>query len=153
MNLQSPKERELTEQIDFLEAERENVRKQKTITCPSCKKRTQLRNAIVIDKYHYVRPYSCSGGDYWATSNEYIFYCTKCDSGYRAYTGSWDTISYDSEEIKPEALKETRVQLYLLIKEYHRYFGETLDSYDDGGLTIDQLREKNKKAKEQRDLY
>jgi len=152
MNLQSPKERELTEKIEFLQAERESVRSQKTITCPSCTKRTQLRNAVIIREHHYIRPYSCSGGDYWTFSDEYKFYCKKCDSFHRVYTGSFDKEWMDDKKFKPEALKETRVQLYLLIKEYISYFGEVLDNYDDN-LTIDQLREKNRIAKEQRESY
>jgi hypothetical protein len=151
INLQSPKERELNEKINFLQTERELVRAQKTITCPSCKKRTQLRKATVIREHHYIRPYSCSGGDYW-TFSEYNFYCNKCDSFNRAYTGSFDKEWQDDKKFKPEALKETRVQLYLLIKEYISYFGEVLDNYDDN-LTITQLRKKNKERKEQRDLY
>jgi len=150
MNLQSPKERELSEKIEFLQAEREAVRSQKTITCPSCKKRTQLRNATVIREHHYIRPYSCSGGDYW-TFSEYKFYCEKCDSFHRAYIGSWDKEWHDDKKLKPEALKEKRVQLYLLIKEYISYFGEVLNNYDDN-LTIVQLREKNKERNDRRGL-
>jgi hypothetical protein len=144
MRLQTPKEIQIEKQITELENELQVLRSNKMIQCPKCKKKTRLNKATVIDKYHYVRPSGCSGGDYHTFSNEYYLYCEKCDTFNRVYIGGWDRVSWNSDEFKPEALKDPRVQLYLFIKEHHRYFGEKLKDYDEGG-TITEIRERNKK--------
>jgi hypothetical protein len=156
MNLQSPKERELSESIKFLEAERDEVRRKKTIKCEHCEKRTQIGKATIISENSYVRPYSCSGGDYWQF-REYLFVCLKCCKTNRAYVGTWDRIKWSDGDklsnISPESLKDPRVKLYFIINEYKRYFGEHLQSYDDLSGSLDDLRKKNEERKERRELY
>ena len=156
MNLESPKEKFITEKIELLEAERDSVRSKRTIQCEHCEKRTQIGKATIISDHHYVKPYSCSGGDYW-NFNEYLYFWQKCCKPNRAYIGSWNKIKYDGGDklsnITPESLTDPRVKMYLIIKEYNRYFGEHLQSYDDLGGSLDDLRKKNEERKERKNEY
>jgi len=90
MKLKTSRERRIGEEIAVLEQERDDLRARKTVKCLKCERRTQLSKAILIRKHHYIRPYSCSGGDYWEFSNEYQVLCTKCGNITRAYIRSFD---------------------------------------------------------------
>lgn len=145
----TPKEKLIKKQIQELEEKLTQCRDRRTIMCPSCEKRTPVNQATIVRRYHYVRPYSCTGGDYWTFSNEYLFYCSKCDSFHRAYVGSYDR-KWDTDEIKSESLKLDRVKMFLFIEEYQHHFSEMLEDYGDGG-TIDEIREHNKKRQDRFD--
>jgi len=152
MKVETPKEKEINKTIQSLKQERETIRSRKTISCPQCNKRTALKNATIIIDYWYQQPYGCTEGDNWLF-NEYQYFCSCCQEKTRAYIGTFDLVNWNKSELKPEALKLPRVQLFDFIKHHLQYFGETLMSYDDGDLSIEQLREKNKKFSEQYDVY
>ena len=153
MILETNKEKQIQQQINDLYEELEETKGRRQVTCPNCKKRTPVNQATIIIPHYYVAPYSCTGGAYWDRMNEYQFYCEKCDSFHRAYTGSFDK-DWVTKEYKPSALKDPRVQLYLFIKKYESYFGEKLKVYGDrDNGTITHIREVNKKRKEREDLY
>lgn len=139
-------EQKLKQQINKIEQRIETIRSRKMITCPECKKRTAISKATIVEDYWYVRPSGCMGGDYWKF-NEYWYCCSKCGKTSRAYITTWD-IDRETKEIKTAVLKEPRIVLFNFIKEHLEHFGEVLKSYDDGNLTLDQLREKNKERKE-----
>lgn len=51
----------------------------KFFTCRNskCKKKFSTKRAVFIQKYWYIRPYSCTGGDYWALDERNII-CPEC---------------------------------------------------------------------------
>ncbi len=148
---ETKRERELKQQIAKLQGELTTHRKNKSIKCPCCGKRTQIKNATILTCYHYISPHGCMGGDYWRFSHEYTYYCAKCDSFTRAYIGSFDQIdygdNYKESNMTPEALELERVQMYYLIDKNSHLFGEQLDDYDYKG-TIADIRKANKKREE-----
>lgn len=131
----------MQEQIESFQEQRGLVRSKRTICCPACKRHTAVEKATIISDHYYVPPRGCVDGAYW-TFSEYRFYCAKCNSFHRAYTGSFDK-DYMTEEFTSEALTKFRLQLYLFIKKHFDYFGERLRDYDKGG-TITELRERQK---------
>lgn len=145
------RERELKKQIAELQTQLVEHRENKSIKCPCCDKRTKIKKATVITCYHYIEPHGCMGGDYWLFSHEYMFYCAKCDSFNRAYIGSFDQIdygdNYKESNMRPEALKLERVQMYYLIDKNSHLFGESLVDYNYKG-TIEDFRKANKKREE-----
>lgn len=145
------REKELKKQIIELHDQLHKHRENKSIKCPSCGRRTKIKNATMITCYHYIKPSGCMDGDYWVFSHEYMYYCAKCDSFNRAYIGSFDQIDYGKDysesNMRPEALKLERVQLYYLIDQHSHLFGESLSDYDYKG-TIEDFREANRKHDE-----
>ncbi len=138
------REKEIIEEIKLLNAEQEKIKGNKTLLCPHCKKRTQIKKLTVVDSHHYVRPYSCTGGDYWSFSNEYYVICPKCDSANRTYTGSYES-NKPFDEIAPD--DKDRITRHYFIKNYHSYFGEHLDIYESGSINsidLDELRSEKK---------
>lgn len=134
---------EIDGQIAALRERREQILRSRSIKCPKCERRTLLKNATVIRTFSYVPPYGCTGGAYWAADGEYQYYCSKCDQFNRAYVFEWD-----KERVPDRKYDIDRIALYEFIKTHYSYFGERLDNYDKGG-TIDDIREKDKKRKQQ----
>ncbi len=148
----SKREREIAIELKDLKNEQEQIRNNKTLCCPHCEKRTQIKKLTIVDAHHYIRPYSCTGGDYWTFSDEYYVICPKCDSAIRTYLGSWD-YSTPYEEKKKE--EQDRIKRYHFLHKFHQFFGERLNMYKDGGITsidLDKLRDE-KKAAEERNRY
>lgn len=147
--LETPKEKKIKAQISELKQQLIECQQRRTITCPHCNKKTPLADATVITLNSYVPPRGCTEGDYY-TFSEYLYYCNKCDGYERAYVGSFDK-DWDTKEIHPEKLKLPRVCLFLFIEKFHHYFGEKLELYGEEerrSLTIDDIREINKKRKQ-----
>lgn len=136
------REKEIIASIEALKLEREKIKSNKTLACPHCNKRTQLKKLTVVNAYHYIRPYSCTGGDYWTFSNEYYVVCSKCDSAVRTYKGSFDFGSGFADLSDDDKKRLTR---YFFIAEYHKYFGEHLKMYEKSGTSIDLDKLRNEK--------
>ena len=151
IRLETKRERRIDEEIAVLEQERTDLLSRKTIKCPKCEKGTQLSKAILINKYHYVSPHGCTGGDYH-TFNEYQYLCMKCEKITRAYVGSWDRIDYREGDklanMTEESLKDPKVQMYFFISKHKNYFGETLSDYGYNYTTLDELRAHDKKRED-----
>lgn len=49
----------------------------KTICCGRCLRRYKVASLRLEDHHYYVRPYSCTEGDYWIHS-EYAYTCRGC---------------------------------------------------------------------------
>lgn len=148
----SKREKEINLEIDSLYKEREEIKSRKTFKCTECGKRTQLKKLTVVKAHYYIRPYSCTGGDYWAFSNEYYVICPKCDVAVRAYTGTYDESSAFAEK---SIADQKRIRLYYFIDEYYKYFGERLNMYEKSGINsidLDKLRAE-KKETEKKDWY
>ena len=122
------REQQIEKEIDALKEELELVRSRKTLAC-ACGKRSQLSKWILISDYHYIRPYGCTGGDYWDFSDEYHLICPKCDGLGRVYKASY------------EADDSVMNTLYKFIHNHAKYFGEQLKSYGEG-YDIKKLRTK-----------
>jgi hypothetical protein len=72
-------------EIAALKNKRHSLRGKQLWKCTLCQRGTQLRNLhLVIIKY-YVRPYGCTGGDYWTAGErpEYMIECVKCGEAIR----------------------------------------------------------------------
>jgi len=147
-NTKSKREKEIANIIDELYDERESIKQNKTLVCTHCEKRTQIKKLTIVSAYHYIRPYSCSGGDYWTFSNEYYVICPKCDSAVRSHMGSYDKsqlfdiLSDDDQE---------RIKRYIFLSHYYKYFGEHLKMYENNGIAsidLDKLRAEKKKKEE-----
>ncbi len=145
------REKEICADMEQLTIEREKIKTNKTWLCPHCNKRTQIKKLTIIDAYHYIRPYSCTGGDYWSFSNEYYVVCIKCDSAVRSYIGTYDfsTPYFDMSEED-----QTRITGYYFLDDYHYFFGEHLKLYETSGTSIDldKLRKEKKDRKERNEL-
>lgn len=49
--------------------------------CGECKLEHRFKDLIVYQTQHYVRPYSCNGGDYWLINEDELFWqCTDCNT-------------------------------------------------------------------------
>ncbi len=145
------REKDIAADIEMLTIESEKIKSNKTWLCPHCNKRTQIKKLTIVDAYHYIRPYSCTGGDYWTFSNEYYVVCTKCDSAVRSFTGSYD---FSSPFTAMPAEDQTRIYGYYFLETYHRYFGERLKMYEQSGSSIDldKLRKEKKEREERNQL-
>lgn len=49
------------------------------VVCRKCEMGSKLKETVYIQTHWYVRPYSCTGGDYW-NSGEGQFLCPKCNT-------------------------------------------------------------------------
>jgi len=127
-------------EIQALSEEREQIRSRKTIKC-ECGKRTPLKKLIAIREYYYVSPHGCTGGDYWDLSNEYTWYCSKCEKWHRVYKSSFDSIQFPDAKNLP-----LRATNYEFLHSHIQYVGEVLDRYGKhDGDTLTEIREANAK--------
>lgn len=144
----------IEERLADLEQERKDLLREKAlwaevdeVRCPLCEKHTPIDEAIIIEKWFYIEPYSCMAGDYWDSSGEYLYHCAQCNQRSRAYTSSYDYEGYGkvtaNSRIKTTALDETRVQLYFLIKANKHRFGERLISHNEHDRTLKEIRQRN----------
>lgn len=67
----------LEKELDKLRELKKEKDARKMVTCGRCKKKSQIRKVTYIQTYWYVKPYSCTGGDYWCMG-EGQFICPKC---------------------------------------------------------------------------
>lgn len=77
----------LQREIQTLEAKLKDQRSRKYWCCAKCKRRTQIRHLKIEVVLFYVRPFSCTGGDYWTEGKQPDFYvkCPKCKAEVREY--------------------------------------------------------------------
>lgn len=148
------REDQIKKDIDELYKEREIIRSRKTLKCGSCGKRSQISKWIVIDNFYYVRPYSCSGGDYWSHMDDYNLVCPKCEAVGRTYLESWIAgCKKENKELSQHFLyndtTDSDLALFTFVREHHKYFGEHLQSHDEGKDVI-KLRAIKKKTEENR---
>lgn len=97
--------KELSAEQDTLHDQLDEIKARKTLKCQKCGKRTQVKKLTLIQTHWYVRPYGCTGGDYW-NEGEKQFDCPKCGFRNRDY--------FDKK-----------------IKKLARYFKKTVDECDD----------------------
>ena len=73
--------------LDKLDSDRSETLKQKLqaiqrslVICIKCRKKSRLGSWAFIQGRHYIRPYSCNGGDYWVYSKTEVceIICPKC---------------------------------------------------------------------------
>lgn len=62
-----------------LENEKRDIIKRKIIKCPRCGKQHIIGKTELIQEHYYIRPYSCTAGDYWVDA-EIGFTCDKCNN-------------------------------------------------------------------------
>lgn len=55
------------------------------VQCGHCGSQHEIRDLEFIQTHYYVRPYSCSGGDYWNEDDEGISECLYCGGRMRFY--------------------------------------------------------------------
>jgi hypothetical protein len=68
---------ELERELDALRTKEGKKKSRRYVTCGGCDRRSQIGKIVYLQTHYYVRPYSCSGGDYWTPSNG-EFICPKC---------------------------------------------------------------------------
>ena len=146
------REDQIKKEIADLQDEREKLRANKQLMCDGCGKRSQIKKWIVIRNYHYIRPYSCSGGDYWTDSEDYNLVCPKCGSTGRVYMPSW--VAHQRRESKPieehflcSDRELSLISTFEFVHSHIKYFGERLSSYDDGN-DVEVLRAIKKKKED-----
>ena len=72
-------EKEIQKQISKLEKQLVTVYRNTKIKCDHCKKFSKVKDIVFIENYFYIRPYSCTGGDYWTFNDkESDLLCPKC---------------------------------------------------------------------------
>lgn len=135
------REQQIETEIQNLVAEREAIRSRRTWKCPHCEKRTQLAKLTIIQDHYYVRPYSCSGGDYWTSSKEVFIPCPKCETVVRIC---------DTFVQVPYVMTTDDKEMYDYVTDHRTYFNERLDYYGESTPTYDQIdsiREDNNKRR------
>jgi ribosomal protein L37AE/L43A len=84
-------------EIKALKQKRHSLRGKQIWKCPLCEKGTQIgRLDLVVIKF-YVRPYSCTGGDYWTEGDkpEYKVHCPKCNRNIREINSNGRGVGFD----------------------------------------------------------
>lgn len=76
----SKREREIAEEVRRLNDEKDEICRRKMWHCYACGRKTQVSKITIIQDHWYVRPSSCSEGDYWNTSDEVFVPCPKCNT-------------------------------------------------------------------------
>ena len=97
------------EHLHFLESQLSTAKGEEFYTCPSCDKRTKVKNVLLLREHSYVEPYGCSAGDYWIPS-QYLLMCFKCDSVLRFYVN--DDEYYYTEFVKDHMSQFKAVEDY-----------------------------------------
>ena len=140
IQIKSKREKEIDVEIERLKQEQEDIKSRKSIQCirKECTKRTKISKIIAVSEHHYIRPYSCSGGDYWEFSNEYQWICPKCNHWIRVHKRRMD---YND---KPTDWTGTG-DLFEFMSAHRSHFAEWLDNYDYKDL--DEIRKNNKKER------
>lgn len=66
--------------VDRANATLNSLKSQQIIKCPNCGADNELRELDAVVWEFYVRPYSCSGGDYWTEGDipDFNINCPKC---------------------------------------------------------------------------
>lgn len=67
-----------------LNAQLDEAMRRKRIACSACGARAVVSSLTYTQTHWYVRPYSCTGGDYWK-EGEGQFDCPKCGHRNRLY--------------------------------------------------------------------
>ena len=128
MLVQTKQEKELQQQIDDIREHIEDIKRNRTITCKGCSKRTPIRNLVLIKPMWYVEPHGCTGGDYWNESDEFKWFCPKCNEWCRELGGKYVSIEQNTR--------------YQFIVQHKAHFGEFYRQYRE--KTIEELRAKDK---------
>lgn len=108
----------ITEHLSAVCALREELdhrARRKRLRCGFCGKSHQVSKLTLIQTHYYVRPYSCTGGDYW-NMGEKQYECPSCGERMR-------------DPGDNEYLAKYR-QLDKRIGELARFFGETVKEYE-----------------------
>lgn len=123
LNDMTKKIKQLEQQIAALTTQLNEEKRKQFIVCGGCSKRIKLKDLKVLEVYHYVSPYSCSGGDYWKFSEEYISECPHCGSEGRAYPWRYSGEMPEEYHQRDALYKFLRENLQF-IKEVKRFYRE-----------------------------
>lgn len=77
IQVQTPAEKKLHEQINELHKQISDIKSRRTIQCPECKKRSPISSLIVIDHMSY------DGWD-WEFDDNMSWFCPKCGTQHQA---------------------------------------------------------------------
>lgn len=80
---------------DRLREKRKELDAQRTLPCEACDDAHQIQDTTLVQKYFYIRPHGCTGGDYWKRG-ELQFICPEEHVRNRLlfFTGEESTAEY-----------------------------------------------------------
>lgn len=114
----------LEKKLEEAYAELDEARRKSMIECMHCERRTRVSKLTYIQTHWYVRPYSCTGGDYWK-QGEGQFVCPKCGETNRLYERK---VHVWSEQYKSKGERENRLAERANSLKY--FFKEIEETYD-----------------------
>ncbi len=123
--------KKIEKDIKKLNKELRLTKQSQLLQCGNCEKTSKVKDWVLIRDHHYIRPYSCTGGDYWSFSNEYHLVCPECQGIGRIYKGSW--MKKDDKDLAN----------YEHIRNLASHFGEKLNAYGNN-YTLESLRQEAK---------
>lgn len=78
---------EIEQQLELAKRMRHAASRRRKIRCTSCGKLHIVGKLTYIQTHHYVKPFGCTGGDYW-TESEGQYICPSCGHRNRSFCGT-----------------------------------------------------------------